>query len=703
MSTNGIPRKWTVADSAETYGIRYWSQGYFSINDLGHVVCHPQGPDAGAIDLKELVDEVVRRGIGLPLLVRFSDILRSRVVELHEAFKRAITEYGYKSEYRGVYPIKVNQHRYVVEEIVQFGRPYHYGLEAGSKPELLAVMGILDDEEALIVCNGYKDEEYIEIALMCSKLGRKVLIVVEKFSELDLIASTAKRIGVRPRIGIRVKLASKGSGRWEASGGDRSKFGLSTREVVEAVRFLRDVDMLNCFELIHFHLGSQISAIRAIKNAMREASRFFVEIVGLGAPLKYFDAGGGLGVDYDGSQTNFASSMNYTLQEYANDLVFGLQEVCDAAGVAHPTIVTESGRAVVAHHSMLAIDVLGVGEFDVGKAPDKLPDNVSRLVRNMFDTARDISSKNLREAYHDALEYREEALSLFSLGSLSLTERVIAEDIFWAICQRVLKVVREMREAPEEFEGLERALSDTYFCNFSMFQSLPDIWAIDQLFPIMPIHRLGEEPTRRAVLADITCDSDGKIDHFIDRRDVKNVLELHPYNHGEGVFPGRVLGWGLSGDPGRSAQPVRQHQHRARVAGAGWRLSDRARGDRRHGDRRAQVRQLRARGPDGACAPLCRAGRAHQRHEPGRDAFAAAHVRGRAGGLHVPGTGIARERAPPCHSTIISSGQSWVLARQGKVRPASAARMQSRIWELVPPSATLRTSTTAPLLSRTMA
>jgi arginine decarboxylase len=539
MSTsNGLPRKWTIADSAETYGIKSWSNGYFSINELGHVISHPQGIEAGSIDLKELVDEVARRGIGLPLLIRFSDILKSRVVDLHEAFRRAMTEYGYKGDYRGVYPIKVNQHRYVVEEITQFGRPYHYGLEAGSKPELLAVMGILDDEEALIVCNGYKDEEYIETALMCSKLGRKVLIVVEKFSELEL---TANKIGVKPRIGIRIKLASKGSGRWEGSGGDRSKFGLSTREVVEAVRFLRDADMLSCFELIHFHLGSQISAIRAIKNAMREAGRYFVELVKLGAPLKYFDAGGGLGVDYDGSQTNFASSMNYTLQEYANDLVFSLQEICDAAGVPPPTIVTESGRAVVAHHSMLVVNALGVGEFDVGKAPEKLPDDAPRVVRNLYDTWRDTSTKNVREAYHDALEYREEALSLYALGSISLTERVVAEDFFWAICQKILKLIREMREVPEEFEGLERTLSDTYFCNFSMFQSLPDIWAIDQLFPIMPIHRLTEEPTRRAVLADITCDSDGKIDHFIDRRDVKNVLELHPLVSGDEYYLGVFL------------------------------------------------------------------------------------------------------------------------------------------------------------------
>src|SRR3954469_23185795 len=541
MSTaGGIPRKWTIADSAEVYGTKYWGHNYFSIAESGNAVAHPAGIEGPAIDMKELVDEVARRGIGLPLLIRFSDVLKSRIVELNETFKTAIAEYGYKGQFKGVYPIKVNQHRYVVEEICQFGRPYHYGLEAGSKPELLAVMAMLDDEDALIVCNGYKDEEYIETALMASKLGRTVLIVVEKFSEMALIAETAKKIGVRPRIGMRVKLAAKGSGRWEASGGDRSKFGLSTREVVEAINFLRANDLLNCFELLHFHLGSQISAINAVKNALSEAGRFYVEVVKLGAPLKYFDAGGGLGVDYDGSQTNFASSMNYTMQEYANDIVFALEEICDAAGVTHPTIVTESGRAVVAHHSMLVIDILGVGEFDVGKAPDKIARDTSRVVKNLFETHKEVSRKNVLESYHDALEYKEEALQLFNLGNLSLTERVVAEDIFWGVCQKLLKMVRDMREVPEELEGLERALSDTYFCNFSMFQSLPDIWAIDQLFPIMPIHRLGEEPTRRAVLADITCDSDGKIDHFIDRRDIKSVLELHPFLPGQeyhlGVF-----------------------------------------------------------------------------------------------------------------------------------------------------------------------
>jgi arginine decarboxylase len=523
-----MPRRWTIADSIETYSVRNWGSAYFSINAAGNVAVHPSGPEAAQIDFKELVDEVRQRGIAPPLLVRFPEILRGRIVELNEAFRRAISEYGYKGIYKGVYPIKVNQDRYVVERILEYGRPYHYGLEAGSKPELLAVMAMLDDEEALIICNGYKDEEYIETALLASKLGRTVILVVEKLSELALIHQVAQKTGVRPRLGMRAKLSSRGAGRWEASGGDRSKFGLSSRELLEAVRFLKDHNLLETCELLHFHLGSQISAIRSLKAAMREAGRFFVELYQAGVPLRYLDVGGGLGVDYDGSQTNFSSSMNYTLQEYANDIVYTTMELCDAADVPHPTLVTESGRAVVAHHAVLVVDILGVSEFDVGKLPEQLPEDAGQVVRNLHDTHRDVSRKNYLEAYHDALEYKEECLTLFTLGHLSLDQRVLAEEIFWGICQKILRIVRELDHVPEELEGLEKALSDTYFCNFSMFQSLPDSWAIDQLFPIMPIHRLAEEPTRRAVLADITCDSDGKIDHFIDRRDVKHVLELHP-------------------------------------------------------------------------------------------------------------------------------------------------------------------------------
>jgi arginine decarboxylase len=522
-----LPRRWTLSDALELYGIRNWGGQYFGMNDKGHVVVHPDGPAGSQIDLKDLVNELRGRGIGLPLLLRFNEILRSRIVELNEAFKRAIAEYGYGAAYKGVYPIKVNQHRYVVEEIVRTGKPYHYGLEAGSKPELLAVMAMLEDPESLIVCNGYKDEEYVETALLASKLGRTVLLVVEKPSELRLIHDVSKRIGVKPRIGIRAKLSTRGAGRWEASAGDRSKFGLSSGEMIKAVEYLRSVDLLDSFELLHFHLGSQISAIRSVKEAVKEAGRYYVELVNMGVPLKYLDVGGGLGVDYDGSQTNFSSSMNYTMQEYANDVVYGVKEQCELGRAPHPTLLSESGRAVVAHHAILVIDVLGVSEMAVD-VPEKVSESSHRIVRELAGTLRDLTRRNLLEAYHDAVAYKDEVLQLFSLGHLSLPERVMAENLFWAICQKTMRLASELDEPPEELEHLPRVLSDTYFCNFSVFQSLPDSWAIDQLFPIVPIHRLNEEPVRRAVLADITCDSDGKIDHFIDRRDVKQYLELHP-------------------------------------------------------------------------------------------------------------------------------------------------------------------------------
>ncbi len=542
MKSTDVLRRWTVQDSIETYGIRGWGGGFFTIDEKeGHLTVDPSGNGRAMIDVKALVDDVERRGIPVPLLIRFNDMLKARIVFLNECFRKAIQDYGYKGEYRGVYPIKVNQDRYVVEQIVKAGRPYHYGLEAGSKPELLAVLAMLDNEEALIVCNGYKDEEYVEMALLGSKLGNRVILVVEKPSELELIRKVSQKVGVRPIIGVRAKLSTRGSGRWEQSGGDRSKFGLSARDMLDAIAQLREWGMLDCLQLLHFHLGSQISSIRSVKNALREAGRFFVELHKMGANLRYLDVGGGLGVDYDGSQTNFASSMNYSVQEYANDIVFAMQEMCDAEGVPHPTIVSESGRAVVAHHAMLVINVLGVGEFFEGKVPDALPPEADTLIRNLFDTYRDVSRKNFIEAYHDAVEYKDECLSLFTLGHLGLDQRVLAENLFWGICQKILKLTRELDHVPEELEGLEKALSDTYFCNFSMFQSLPDSWAIDQLFPILPIHRHNEAPTRRAVLADITCDSDGKIDNFIDLHDVKHVLELHPLKNGDDYYIGIML------------------------------------------------------------------------------------------------------------------------------------------------------------------
>jgi arginine decarboxylase len=541
MTVSALRSRWTPTDSLDLYNIRGWGNGYFSVNPAGNMVVHPGGPAAPSIDLKELVDEVRERGIGLPLLIRFSEIVQARVVELNEAFSQAMSEYGYRGLYRGVYPIKVNQDRYLVQRLVEYGRPYHFGLEAGSKPELLAVMAMLEDPEALIVCNGYKDEEYVETALLASKLGRHVILVVEKPSELPLIRGIAEKTGIKPRIGIRSRLSAKGSGHWEASGGDRSKFGLSGRDLLDAMVFLREHELLDTFELLHFHLGSQISSIRAVKDALREAAQVYVNLVKMGAPLAYLDVGGGLGIDYDGSQTNFASSLNYTLQEYANDIVFGVMEICDPEGVPHPTLVSESGRATVAHHAALIIDVLDVAEFALGKLPKKAPADAGLPLRHLFDSYREVSRKNLLEAYHDSIAYRDECQSLFNLGHLSLEHRGLAEDLFWAICQKILKITRTLPEIPEDLEGLERTLADTYFCNFSVFQSVPDSWAIDQLFPVVPIHRLNEEPTNRAVLADITCDSDGKIDHFIDRRDVKDVLELHPFTAGEPYYLGVFL------------------------------------------------------------------------------------------------------------------------------------------------------------------
>ncbi|HYH97741.1 biosynthetic arginine decarboxylase [Hyalangium sp.] len=529
-NTSPPQHRWTLADALETYGIRNWGNPYFGINDKGHVCVHPDGPQAANMDLKELVDEVRRRGIGLPLLIRFTDVLRHRVIHLNEAFKKAITDHNYKGQYRGVYPIKVNQHRYVVETIVETGKAYGYGLEAGSKPELLAVMALLDNEDALVICNGYKDEEYVETALFFSRLGRKVILVVEKPSELPLIAEVARRTGIAPRLGVRVRLSTRGAGKWEASGGDRSKFGLTSSELMSSISFMRETGLLQHFELLHFHLGSQISNIRNVKNALREVGCFYVEVARQGAPLQYLDVGGGLGVDYDGSQTNFTSSMNYTTEEYANDVVFGVMEACDRAGVPHPTLVSESGRAVVAHHAVLVVDVLGTSEFDPAVVPEKVEDKSHSVVRNLQSTFRDVTNKNLLESWHDAQDAKEESLTLFSLGHLSLEQRVAAENIYWAVCHKIMRIAREQGEIPEELDSLEKQLSDTYFCNFSVFQSLPDSWAIDQLFPVIPIHRLNEKPTRKAVLADITCDSDGKIEHFIDKREVKDSLELHQLN-----------------------------------------------------------------------------------------------------------------------------------------------------------------------------
>jgi arginine decarboxylase len=532
--------KWKTQDAAETYGIRHWSKGYFGINKAGHVVVYPNKQPDQAIDLKELVDQLQNRGIQLPILLRFTDILRHRMGEIHDAFRTAIKEFDYQGNYCCVYPIKVNQQRHVVEEILDFGRPFNFGLEAGSKPELLAVLALTNGLDTPIICNGFKDDEFIKMALLARKIGKHIIPVVEKFTELEAIVRYSQELNVRPVIGVRVKLATRGAGRWKWSAGFRSKFGLTVTEVLEAFDYLKQRELADCLQLVHFHLGSQITNIRNIKNALTEAARVYVELARIGAGVRYLDVGGGLGIDYDGSQTDFESSVNYTLQEYANDVVFRVKSVCDEAGVAHPTIISESGRAVVAYHSLLVFDVLGVSNFDRYSVPAEIPPDAPQPISDLFSIYRDLSKKNFLESYHDAVQMVDEVMNLFNLGYLSIELRALAEQLFWSLCSKLLKLVRELDYVPEDLQGLEALLSDTYFCNFSIFQSMPDSWAINQLFPIMPIHRLNEPPTRRAVLGDITCDSDGKVDQFIDLRDVRNTLELHTFD-GQPYYLGAFL------------------------------------------------------------------------------------------------------------------------------------------------------------------
>jgi len=531
--------QWTTLDAAELYDVASWGKGYFSVGANGNLHVHPTKDPARAIDLKKLVDTLVLRGISLPILIRFGDILRHRLSEIYQAFESAIAEHGYQGQYCCVYPIKVNQQRQVIEELLRFGRRLRFGLEVGSKPELLAVLALADNQTP-IICNGFKDDEYIEMVMLARKIGRLIIPVVEKYTELEMIAEHARRIGVRPVIGLRLKLATRGSGRWKSSGGYRSKFGLTVSEARRALERLQQLGMADCLELLHFHLGSQITNIRFIKAAVIEAARIYVELARAGAGLRYLDVGGGLGIDYDGSQTDFESSVNYTLQEYANDVVYHVQNVCDEAGVAHPTIISESGRALVAYHSLLVFNVLGVSGLGEEDLPAELPPDAEQPLVDLQETYHSLSVKNLLEAFHDAQQALDQALNLFSLGYLPLEQRCLAENYYWAICRRIQRLTHELEYLPEELEGLDAMLADTYFCNFSLFQSMPDSWAIRQLFPIMPIHRLNERPTRHAILGDISCDSDGKIDQFIDRRDVKRTLPLHPFN-GEPYYLGAFL------------------------------------------------------------------------------------------------------------------------------------------------------------------
>ena len=508
-----------------------WGKGYFSVGENGNICVHPERNPAHFIDLKLLVDHLQSRNLEAPVLLRFNGIIRDRLRRLNQAFQAAITEYSYGGAYACVYPIKVNQQREVVEKVIEYGREFGYGLEAGSKPELLAVVASTDADTP-IICNGFKDAEYIQMALLAQKAGRQVIPVVEKYTELHLILKQADAIGVRPKIGMRVKLAARGAGRWQSSGGYRSKFGLRVNEILSALKELASRGMEDCFQLLHFHLGSQVTNIRQVKAALNEASRVYVDLKKRGAGLQYLDVGGGLGVDYDGSQTNSESSMNYTLEEYARDVVFHIASVCDDAQVPHPNIISESGRSVSAFHSVLVFNVLGVSRQGHDGPDDfSIPQtDAPQALTDLIDGYNDLNPENLLETFHDAQQSIDDAMALFGTGHLSLEQRCIAEKLYFAICRQIWLQTQAMEFIPEELRQLDRMLSDNYFCNFSLFQSIPDSWAIKQLFPVMPIHRLTEMPDRNAVLSDITCDSDGKIEHFIDRQHAKPTLKLHKFD-----------------------------------------------------------------------------------------------------------------------------------------------------------------------------
>ncbi|MEI6034804.1 MAG: biosynthetic arginine decarboxylase [Verrucomicrobiae bacterium] len=527
-------------DAVSLYNVDRWGGGYFGINKEGHVVVKPKR-NGERIDLMEIVREARARSLQFPLVVRFHDLLRDRVEVLNAAFAEAIAEAGYGGAYRGVFPIKVNQLREVVEEIMDAGAPWHFGIEAGSKPELLAALSLHSDPESLVICNGYKDTSFIRNALMGRKLGKKVIIVVEKLEELAHVLRVSKEMGVEPMIGLRVRLLSKGAGKWATSGGENAKFGLSTADLVEASDLLHAAGLAACLNLVHFHVGSQVPDIRTIKRATREAARFYAKLSKMGHALGYLDVGGGLGVDYDGSRTTFDSSTNYSLNEYARDIVYTVKEVCDSESVAHPTLVSESGRAIVAHHSVLIVETFGSIEKN-NRNEDVVPaTDDPQIVSDILEIRNDLNRKNRLENLHDAQEIRERAQSMFDLGMLDLRAKARIETIYWQVAEAIVENFRNMRYVPEEVKEMEIALGDQYLCNFSVFQSLLDHWALGQLFPVMPIHRLNEIPDRNATLVDITCDSDGKVAKFVDLQDVKETLPLHRWLPGEPYFIGFFL------------------------------------------------------------------------------------------------------------------------------------------------------------------
>ncbi|HXR04067.1 MAG TPA: biosynthetic arginine decarboxylase [Verrucomicrobiae bacterium] len=547
-NSTGAPRPWDIEAARSLYNIQRWGAKYYDINDEGHVVARPLQDAGVAVDLTDVIEEAKARGLKFPLLIRFQDILRHRVESLNQSFRTAIAEYGYRGRYRGVFPIKVNQLREVVEEILDAGKPFDFGLEVGSKPELLAGLALQNQIGSLIICNGYKDAEFIKMAMLGIKLGKTVILVVEKLEELRQIIAISKQLSVEPLLGVRARLVSRGAGRWASSGGENAKFGLSTAELLEATEMLKAENLGHCFKLLHFHVGSQVPDILTVKKAVQEAARLYAKLHKMGFPVSYLDVGGGLGVDYDGSRSAFDSSTNYTLQEYTNDVVYYIADVCNAENVPHPDIISESGRAIVAHHSVLIVEVFGAiekirpGEFL------KFGEKEHPLVNELLDIRKHLAKLNKIEAYHDALERREDAQHMFTLGVLDLPDKAKIEDLYWQIGRAVVEHYKGHTYVPEEIRKLEDSLSDQYLCNFSVFQSLLDHWALDQLFPIMPIARLNERPTREGTLVDITCDSDGQVSKFIDLRDVRDTLPLHKLNtNGNGLLEPYYLGFFLMG------------------------------------------------------------------------------------------------------------------------------------------------------------
>ncbi len=534
-------RKWRIEDSAELYNISGWGRQYFSINDRGHICVTPR-QGLMPVDLREVMDELQLKDVTAPVLLRFPDILDNRVEKISNCFRHAAQEYGYKAQNFVIYPIKVNQMRPVVEEIVSHGKKFNIGLEAGSKPELHAVLATNIAENALIICNGYKDQNYVELAMLAHKMGRRIILVVEKLNELKLIHSVARRLKITPNIGIRIKLANSGSGKWEESGGDQSKFGLNSSELLQAIDYLEKYDIACWLKLIHFHIGSQITKIRRIKNALREAMQFYVQLSKMGFAIDYVDIGGGLGVDYDGTRSSHSeSSMNYSIQEYANDAIYSIVDACEKNSLPQPNIVTETGRSLTAHHSMLIFDVLETTSLPTWKDSEELNGDEHELVKELYMIWDRLNQQNLFESWHDALQIREEALDMFSLGIIDLRTRALTEKLFWEIAREVGNIGSQMKHPPEELRKISKMLPDKYFCNFSLFQSLPDSWAIDQVFPVVPIARLDEKPTRMATLQDMTCDSDGKISHFISPQGISTSLPVHPLRQGEPYYIGVFL------------------------------------------------------------------------------------------------------------------------------------------------------------------